>query len=1491
MSLAIGLQQTQAIVYLEQGFPPLPQHIDLEPDLFNRFAYALRSTLGNWMRVMAARSEKGAIDTPPPAPEPTGTPYHWQVPDPISPWNVVNLVNGNNFAAIPIASWRGMNFTLYHNCQGDTGVPALDGDGWSHSFSDRLDIDGDDVTYTAGDGRIIEFILSDGKAENTVYNLKLEYIDNQKPAYYVLTDYGQNSMWFDESGVLQFVKDSSGNQTSVYYNSGKLTSIVNQAGLTLTLQYDNSDRIEHITLEPLENDFVSAGGATQYELQRIADLAYSGGKLQKIYSLIRPVCEPDLGEPAHKSPYWIQVAYVESSQCLASITDYGDGGKDEVNDHHTWSFDYSSEKLTKVTKPEVFDYITDTEEAYTREYAYTTNSGDKITTVTNEREDDTVYTFDASERLESVVDPLSRIVLAMTWNDDNRPLTLTNVLGGVTTFAYTPSGGGEIIEVEGPQTGADPPVTITLDELKRITQITDPLEQNLNFDYGDGENPMRFTSLRGDEVNDVANFCWTQLGQSSGDDPYGGLIEGAASPNQTGQAYYYDPFGNLRYWENPVTYVEGACSSIPAVPPEQEQGGEGPSDACCHRGKNFYVHQKTGELRVKGGPSGGGSCCPNSAPVEESCSYNPATTSCGSSGCKRTHDANGNTRQLFGHGELYSQPSDSSACDKALESANDFVYDSNNHLVAAAGTRNGIKYDIAYDALGRMTEYYVGLGIAEEVGTVGMIRWPEYYHLVMSPQYTVDFKFSDSTGKTKIVYKRKSQNAPSNPTIETERQINTIYTTDAAGRVTEVKRDDLSTTYSYSDSGNPAVPNIIETRPDGAKSYYYLNDAGELVRIAHTRPGQSGEEVVADFKVLERDANRRILEIEENVLDAGAQDGLRTEFLTFEYGSGNIPSTDDLDDELNAINFNRPYYKLLNEAELNDGIALSPGDPNRLVRETRALDPEEKYEGSAEVEYNKQYFYDLGGNRLARVERDAEANIRVVTRYNYFSDDYFGSLSAVLPPLTPSLIGIEWQDYQGRGREMLISTQKFILDAEEEIEKVETVEYAYSADDLGPVNKLLQRYVPDGQEWNLELVENTAYVYRYDRLVSTDYSYNTYDPDTGDPLDSGETGEMHVYDELMGRRIATAHVPGGLEAMEGQKGDVIMYDYVGLSQQLLAARNTPWRLIGESWEYQGDDPILSSFTHGVTGIPVRTDEGGDTVTQYDVQYDILPDLFGGTTGVMTEGNQTLTPTFQHFDAFGVRLTDAISGSGPSVTGDVYRWRSQEGSETGEYEAETHPAGGGRYGVSLIYMQTRDYDPETGRFLTPDALYISSLTTQGMNRYIYCNNDPINFSDPTGQLAIADDAFALALILIAFMLLFSLLIAPSPQNFGGGGCNHMGTKSAQDAYPKPPGWNKSWRWEPPSGDSNGNWRWFDPKGGEWRWHTPDKYHPKGHWDYNPWTEWNSEWINIFIGCTYDERHEHKVAARLLHCQRRTPHYDRRTVALRLRVASESLSTTQ
>ena len=53
------------------------------------------------------------------------------------------------------------------------------------------------------------------------------------------------------------------------------------------------------------------------------------------------------------------------------------------------------------------------------------------------------------------------------------------------------------------------------------------------------------------------------------------------------------------------------------------------------------------------------------------------------------------------------------------------------------------------------------------------------------------------------------------------------------------------------------------------------------------------------------------------------------------------------------------------------------------------------------------------------------------------------------------------------------------------------------------------------------------------------------------------------------------------------------------------------------------------------------------------------------------------------------------------------------------------------GFGLINMNGRMYDPVIGRVLSPDPFVSSATSTQSYNRYSYCLNNPLRYTDPTG----------------------------------------------------------------------------------------------------------------------------------------------------------------
>ena len=57
-------------------------------------------------------------------------------------------------------------------------------------------------------------------------------------------------------------------------------------------------------------------------------------------------------------------------------------------------------------------------------------------------------------------------------------------------------------------------------------------------------------------------------------------------------------------------------------------------------------------------------------------------------------------------------------------------------------------------------------------------------------------------------------------------------------------------------------------------------------------------------------------------------------------------------------------------------------------------------------------------------------------------------------------------------------------------------------------------------------------------------------------------------------------------------------------------------------------------------------------------------------------------------------------------------------------------------MQLYYLQTRYYDQKIGRFINADSVdYIDQETINGLNFYAYCNNNPVNYYDPSGQVVI------------------------------------------------------------------------------------------------------------------------------------------------------------
>jgi RHS repeat-associated protein len=69
-------------------------------------------------------------------------------------------------------------------------------------------------------------------------------------------------------------------------------------------------------------------------------------------------------------------------------------------------------------------------------------------------------------------------------------------------------------------------------------------------------------------------------------------------------------------------------------------------------------------------------------------------------------------------------------------------------------------------------------------------------------------------------------------------------------------------------------------------------------------------------------------------------------------------------------------------------------------------------------------------------------------------------------------------------------------------------------------------------------------------------------------------------------------------------------------------------------------------------------------------------------------------------------------------------------------------------LGLIDMRGRIYDPLAGRFMSPDPIMQAPFWSQGLNRYSYVYNDPINATDPSGFMS-QEAGAALAVGVVTF----------------------------------------------------------------------------------------------------------------------------------------------
>lgn len=368
------------------------------------------------------------------------------------------------------------------------------------------------------------------------------------------------------------------------------------------------------------------------------------------------------------------------------------------------------------------------------------------------------------------------------------------------------------------------------------------------------------------------------------------------------------------------------------------------------------------------------------------------------------------------------------------------------------------------------------------------------------------------------------------------------------------------------------------------------------------------------------------------------------------------------------------------------------------------------------------YAYDPNGNRLSQ------------TNANTTSTEYAYNLANMLTQLT-----------NRQGTTVLSSfAYTYQLDGNQKTKTDHTGRVvAYDYDDLGrltsedPSDDRKISYTYDDGNNRLtktrEDLDVTAYAYdRNNRLLTetvsgsdaTSITSLTYD-NNGNTISS--VTEVH-------KAPASGQMPGLKLSIVGEGagdgfGQLTIHEYNGMNQLM----NTTTADQTMTYSYQADG---LRATKTVNGVPVRHIWDGDQIVlELSSAGAITAKYVRGINLISSEGGAGENKRIFLFNGHGdtVQLTDTSGNVVKSYDYDAFgNEKNPDAADTNvfRYCGEYYDRETGTY-----YLRARNYDPATSRMLSEDSNWGDIRDPLSLNLYTYCYNNPIRYTDPSGNVPV------------------------------------------------------------------------------------------------------------------------------------------------------------
>ncbi|WP_326975012.1 RHS repeat-associated core domain-containing protein [Caproicibacter sp. BJN0012] len=584
----------------------------------------------------------------------------------------------------------------------------------------------------------------------------------------------------------------------------------------------------------------------------------------------------------------------------------------------------------------------------------------------------------------------------------------------------------------------------------------------------------------------------------------------------------------------------------------------------------------------------------------------------------------------------------------------------------------------------------------------------------------------DGTDGTQITYSYDSLKQLTGVSAANGSQtVQNRYGYDAAGRLTQITHNGFNYTIDHDGYGNATIFNA------GSRNLLtkiFASGNGNLLSLKYKN--NSGDFVWG----YNYDSQDRVTSVTKN----GA-----TAYLYLYDARGNLAKVTDqtvYGGLTTTYSYDPSNYLIKRESSSGDTIEYSYDDKNRPNGESYVFDDQNVSTG-----------YTYGNDNLKGVTNLSTGDV-VSHAYDSLNREIETSIHSpapLMPYLTAQRTYVSVPDSSNNRTSSLIADYTNATAPSDGGTATELSQYNYTYDNNENIRTVTDQ---DGNE--------TRYTYdQLNQLVRVDDQKNsvstTYSYDGGGNI-TGTSSHAYTTGTLGASTGSTSYAYGDSDwkdLLTGYNGQGITYDGIG---NPLTYRN------GMSFTWEGRELVSAvannhhaSYTYDDSGIRTQkvvdgtitdyfTENGrilaqrsGDDVMWFQYDSDGTPVGFtsgddayyytknaqGDITGIagVDNGEYRLLVEYD-YDVWGKLLSTTGEKADTLGVQNPFRYRSYY------YDNET----------GLYYLNSRYYDPQTGRFISADdaeTLQSSQGDVLGTNLFAYCENNPVMNSDPDGYLSI------------------------------------------------------------------------------------------------------------------------------------------------------------